>query len=131
LTGGAIAVIGSLFKKTTFEWSDIRKKITLVEMAQAEVSKHDQDEETLKKAFRFSLKGGGLMTLVLIIAWPMPLFFSGYVFDVGFYGLWVGIAVVWVSTATFFIVGLPLIEARHGIAKIARRQKAVEETTGV
>jgi len=131
LTGGAIAVIGSLFKRTDFEWGDIKKRITLVEMTHAEVSKLDQDEETLKRAFRFSLKGGGLMTLILIIGWPLPLFFSGYVFDVGFYGLWVGIAVVWVSTATFFIVGLPLIEARHGIARIARRQKAVEETTGV
>jgi hypothetical protein len=131
VTGGAIAVIGSLFKRTSFEWSEIQKKITLVEMSHAEMRALDQDEATLKKAFRFSLKGGGLMTLVLIVGWPMPLFFSGYVFDVGFYSLWVGIAVAWVSGATFFIVGLPLIEARHGIARIARRQKAVEETTGV
>ena len=42
----------------------------------------------LNRAFKFSLKGGGIMTLVLIIAWPMPLFFSGYVFDIGFYSLW-------------------------------------------
>jgi hypothetical protein len=42
----------------------------------------------------------------------------------------VGIAVAWVSGATFFIVGLPLIEARHGIAKIVHRQKAVPEPEG-
>ncbi|HKU50332.1 MAG TPA: sodium:solute symporter family protein [Nitrososphaera sp.] len=133
LVGGAITGFGSLGKRSTFEWTDISKKITLVESSSAaSVSQADQDEATLKRAFRFSLKGGGLMTLVLIIGWPLPLFFSGYVFDVGFYGLWVGIAVVWVSTATFFIVGLPIIEARHGISKIARRQRAVaEEATGV
>ena len=64
------------------------------------------------------------MTLILIIGWPMPLFFADYVFDIGFYSLWVGISVVWVSAATFFIVGLPIIEARHGIAKVARGRKA-------
>jgi MFS family permease len=130
LSGGAITAIGSMFKRTEFDWKEIQKRITLVEMSHAEMSKLDQDEETLKKAFKFSLKGGGLMTLILIVGWPMPLFFSGYVFDVGFYGLWVGIAVAWVSGATFFIVGLPLIEARHGIAKIAHRQKAVPEPEG-
>jgi Na+/proline symporter len=133
LVGGAITAIGSLMKRSSFEWTEIDKKITLVEASKTQVSQQDQDEETLKKAFKFSLKGGGLMTLVLIVGWPLPLFFSGYVFDVGAYGVWVGIAVVWVSAATFFIVGLPIIEARHGIAKIARRQKAVqeEETPGV
>jgi SSS family transporter len=132
LVGGAIAGIGSLAKRSSFEWSEIGRKITLVETSKTQVSEQDQDEETLKRAFKFSLRGGGLMTLVLIVGWPLPLFFSGYVFDVGFYSLWVGIAVVWVSVATFFIVGLPIIEARHGIAKIARRQKAVkEETPGV
>ena len=89
----------------------------------------DADERTLQKAFKFSLKGGGIMTLVLIIAWPMPLFFSGYVFDIGFYGFWVGIAVSWVSVATFFIVGLPIIEARHGIAQVARGRRATAVAT--
>ena len=132
LTGGTIAVIGSLIKRTDFDWIQLRDRIKLVDMSKAEITEHEEmierDEETLKKAFKFSLKGGGLMTLVLIIAWPLPLFFSGYVFNLGFYYLWVGIAVVWVSVASFFIVGLPLIEARHGIADVVRRKKPSAET---
>ena len=124
LTGGAIAGIGSLARKTRFDWNEMREKIKLVDASQEEMDKISADEETLKKAFKFSLRGGGIMTLVLIIAWPMPLFFAGYVFDIGFYSLWVGISIVWVSAATFFIVGLPIIEARHGIARVARRQRA-------
>ena len=126
LTGGAIAVIGSLIKRTKFDWNEMREKIKLVDISQAEVSKLAQDEATLAKAFKFSLRGGGIMTLVLVVAWPLPLFFAGYVFDVAFYSFWVGISVVWVSVATFFIVGLPIIEARHGIAKVARRQRTPE-----
>ena len=124
LTGGAIAGFGSLLTKTKFDWAEMKERIKLVDITQEEVAKLEADEETLKKAFRFSLKGGGLMTLILIIGWPMPLFFADYVFDIGFYSLWVGISVVWVSAATFFIVGLPIIEARHGIAKVARGRKA-------
>ena len=127
LTGGAIAGIGSLFKKTDFEWSQMKERIKLVDITEKEVAQLQADEETLHKAFRFSLKGGGLMTLILIIIWPMPLFFAGYVFDIGFYSFWVGISICWVSAATFFIVGLPIIEARHGIAKVARRNKPVPQ----
>lgn len=130
LTGGAIAGIGSLIGKTRFDWKVMKERIKLVDLTQKEMRELDADEETLRKAFKFSLKGGGLMTLVLIILWPMPLFFASYVFDIGFYSLWVGISIVWVSAATFFIVGLPIIEARHGIAKVARRQKPISEGDG-
>lgn len=117
LSGGAIAIIGSLAANKTFDWNDLKQKITLVEI-QADAKQAEEDEATLRKAFKFSLKGGGIMTLVLIIAWPMPLIASGYVFDIGSYSVWVGISVVWVSTAAFFIIFLPIIEARKGIAKI-------------
>ncbi len=127
LSGGAITVIGSLIRKVPFEWEEIKKKITLVEQTEADLLAADQDEATLKKAFKFSLKGGGLMTLVLVVIWPLPLFFSGYVFDINFFHLWTGIAIAWVSGATFFIVGLPLIEGRHGIAQVIRGQKTIKE----
>ena len=130
LTGGAIAGLGSLARRTVFDWSLMRERIKLVDISQAEVRQLEEDEETLAKAFKFSLRGGGIMTLVLIIAWPMPLFFAGYVFDIAFYSFWVGISIVWVSAATFFIVGLPIIEARHGIAKVARRQRAPPASEG-
>ena len=77
LTGGAIALFGSLASKTTFDWKDLRDKITLVELTEKESAQVTEDEATLQRAFKFSLKGGGIMTLVLIIAWPMPLIASG------------------------------------------------------
>ena len=118
LTGGAITLIGSLAAKTNFDWDELKKKITLVDASEAEIAEASENEETLKKAFKFSLSGGGIMTLVLIIAWPMPLIASGMVFDVMSYSVWVGISIVWVSVASFFIICLPIIEARKGIAKV-------------
>jgi Na+/proline symporter len=123
ISGGVIAIIGSLAVKSTFNWSDLKDKITLVEMSAADSAKITEDEETLKKAFKFSIRGGGLMTIILIIVWPMPLIASGYVFELGSYGIWVAISVVWVSVASFFIIFLPIIEARHGIAKVLSGKK--------
>ena len=120
ISGGIIAIVGSMAVKSTFNWSDLKDKITLVEMSAAESATVTEDEETLKKAFKFSVRGGGIMTLILIIVWPMPLIASGYVFELGSYAIWVAISVVWVSVASAFIIFLPLIEARHGIAKVFR-----------
>jgi hypothetical protein len=52
------------------------------------------------------------------------LYFSGYVFDLAFYSMWVGIAIVWVSIASFCIIGIPIIEARSGFAQVMGGKKA-------
>lgn len=120
LSGGIIAIIGSLAAGKTFDWNDLKTKITLVEIT---ATQETEDEETLKRAFKFSVRGGGAMALILIIVWPMPLIASGYVFEIGAYAVWVAISVVWVSIASAIIIFLPLIEARQGIAKVFSGKK--------
>ena len=130
-TGGIITILGSLATKSTFDWNDLKEKITLVEVSAAEsAALNSEDEETLKKAFKFSVRGGGIMTLILIIAWPMPLIAANYVFDVMSYGLWVGISIIWVCIASAIIIFLPIIEARKGIIQVFKGQKSVTEPSG-
>ena len=131
LSSGLICVVVSLAQRKTFDWKDLDKHMSLVtddmeqhEITATEAAKREQDEEQLRKAFKFSVRGGGLLTLICVVFWPLPLYFSGYVFDLGFYSLWVGIAVVWVSVASAFIIGMPIVEARGGFAKVARGKKA-------
>ena len=128
LSSGLICIVISLAQNKKYDWKELDQHLSLVtdDMsgdAAAELVKREQDEVQLKKAFKFSLKGGGLLTLIVIIFWPMPLYFSGYVFDFGFYGLWVGIAIVWVSVASAFIIGLPIVESRKGFAKVFSGKK--------
>ena len=131
VTGGAITLVGSLASRAKFDWNMMRYKIKLVDTGGAGVrddaADPDADEATLRKAFKFSLRGGVAITLTLTLAWPMPLFFAGYVFDMGFFYLWVGIALVWVCVATSLIVGLPIAESRHGIAQVMRRKRTTAE----
>ena len=120
ISGGIIAIVGSLAAGKTFDWNDLKTKITLVEIT---ATQQEEDEETLKKAFKFSVRGGGIMALILIIVWPMPLIASGYIFELGSYTVWVAISVIWVSIASAIIIFLPLIEAREGIAKVFSGKK--------
>ena len=63
----------------------------------------------------------------MVVLWPMPLYFSGYVFDVGVYSFWVSIARVWVSVASFCIICIPNIEARQGVAEVFSGKKKAAE----
>ena len=130
VTGGAIAFVGSLASRTRFDWNMMRYRIKLVDTGSGsrdDAADPDADEATLRRAFKFSLRGGVAITLTLTLAWPMPLFFAGYVFDAWFFSLWVGIALVWVCAATLLIVGLPIAESRHGIAQVLRRKRTTAE----
>jgi len=124
LSSGLICVVISLAQNKKYDWSTLNTEMKIVEAdmtesVKAEIAQAAQDEETLKKAYKFSLKGGGILTIICVVIWPLPLYFSGYVFDFGFYGLWVGIAIVWVSIAAFCIICIPIYEARGGFAKVA------------
>ena len=124
LSSGLICVVVSLAQNKKYDWKLLNTQMKIVEgdmteEAKAAIAQAEQDEATLKKAYQFSLKGGGILTIICVVIWPLPLYFSGYVFDIGFYGLWVGIAMIWVSIASFCIIGIPIWEARGGFAKVA------------
>jgi len=124
LSSGFICIVVSLAQNKKYDWKLLNTQMNIVEGAMTEeakaaIAQAEQDEETLKKAYKFSLKGGGILTIICVVIWPLPLYFSGYVFDLGFYSMWVGIAIVWVSIAAFCIICIPIWEARGGFAKVA------------
>ena len=135
LSSGLICIVVSLAQNKKYDWKELDQHMSLVtddmeqhEITATEVAKREQDEEQLNKAFKFSVTGGGLLTLIVIIFWPMPLYFSGFVFDFGFYGLWVGIAIAWVSAAAAIIIFMPIVEARKGFAEVFSGKKHASAT---
>ena len=131
LLSGLICVIVSLAQNKKYDWKDLNTQMKIVEgdmteEAKAAIAQAEQDEATLKKAYQFSLKGGGILTIICVVIWPLPLYFSGYVFDLGFYSMWVGIAIVWVSIASFCIICMPIWEARQGFAEVFSGKKAAQ-----
>ena len=132
LSSGLICVIISLAQNKKYDFNLMNPLMNIVEADMTEqvkkqISEAAEDEATLKKAYKQSLAGGGILTIICVVIWPLPLYFSGYVFDLNFFGFWVMIAVVWVTCAASVIIFMPIIEARAGFGKVFRGQKATSD----
>jgi len=123
-TGAAIVLIGSLIKPDNFNFDTMKQKILVVDDKIRSIIQHDTDEKVLKSASRLSYRYGIGLTLILVIVWPLPFYFSGYVFSLEMYQIWIYIAVSWAIGAAAWIVLLPLIEARHGIYEAVKKISA-------
>ncbi|HXG06205.1 MAG TPA: universal stress protein, partial [Nitrososphaera sp.] len=121
LVGGIVTLFGSVIKPENFDFRVMKQKILIID---ARIRRHvesENDEEYLRRSSRFGYKVAMALTLVLVVAWPMPLYLSGYVFSEMVYSAWVGIAVLWAGTAAAVIILLPLIESRKGIIRVLQR----------
>ncbi len=130
LVGAAVVLIGSSIQPEYFDFSLMKQKIVTVD-GRIKGLFEKEDEEYLKKSSKFGYKIAIALTLVLVVAWPMPLYLSGYVFSQTVYFIWVGIAVAWAAIAAGVIVFMPLIESRAGIFRALKMigQKTSEAAT--
>jgi len=83
--------------------------------------KQDSDAKFLKETARSGYKYAILITLGLVVIWPMPLYFSGYIFPFNFYLAWVIIALVWTGIATIVMIFKPVFDANEGILQVVSR----------
>jgi SSS family transporter len=121
LIGAIVTLLGSMIKPDNFDFRLMKQKIMIVDAKIRRAIDHESDEEYLKHWSKFGYKFGIALTLMLVVAWPVPLYLSGYVFSQEAYTVWVGIAVTWAATAAAVIVLLPLIESRVGIVKVLKQ----------
>ena len=129
LVGAIVTLLGSMVKPDNFDFTLMKQKIMIVDAKIRRVIEDEIDEEYFKRWSKFGYKFGIALTLMLVVAWPVPLYLSGYIFSQEVYAVWVGIAVTWAGMAATVIVLLPLIESRVGIVKVLQRigQGSVEE----
>jgi SSS family transporter len=131
LVGAILTLLGSMIKPDNFDFTLMKQKIMIVDAKIRRVVEDETDEYYFKHWSKFGYRFGITLTLVLVVAWPVPLYVSGYIFSSEVYRLWVGIAVTWAGMAAAVIVLLPLIESRDGIVKVLKRidQAPIAETT--
>jgi SSS family transporter len=121
LTGGIISVVGSIVKPENFNYQIMKQRILVVDSRIRARIEKDTDETFLKNAARFSYRYALVLTFILVLIWPIPLYFSGYVFSLFVYHIWIGIAIAWAVGAAIVIIALPLIEARKAIVEVIFR----------
>jgi len=128
--GATVVVIGSLFKPQNFNFDLMKQKILVVDDRIRSIIEKDTNDDQLKRDARFTYRYAIALSLVLVVVWPLPLYFSGYVFSMFVYSLWVGLAFAWASIAAGIIVLLPLIESRVGIIQVFKKIAGASASLG-
>jgi len=56
-----------------------------------------------------------VLTLALLILWPMPMYGSGYIFSQKFFTGWVVVGIMWLFFSVFCVGIYPVFEGRHSL----------------
>ncbi|KAF8249796.1 Na+/solute symporter [Wilcoxina mikolae CBS 423.85] len=57
-----------------------------------------------------------IMTVILLVLWPMPMYGSGYIFSKKFFTGWVSVGILWLFFSATCVGLYPLWEGRHSMA---------------
>merc|ERR1711935_903944 len=124
LSGNLIAILSSGFihyvystciDPQDFDFSTLDDNISLVEEDKRGLGASEQDATMLRRAERWIKRRGYVLTLVLIIIWPLLSVPAG-VFTKSYFSFWVLVAIAWGFGAAIIITLLPLIESQEEIA---------------
>jgi len=118
LSSGLIHVVYSIFiDGEVFDFSTLNDKIKLVENDLSGLTEAEQDVEELAKAKKWITRRGYVLTIVLVIIWPL-LSVPARVFSEDYFAFWVLISIVWGFGAAVIITVLPILESSEEIGKI-------------
>jgi len=124
LSGNLIAIISSgiihfvwstLIDPQDYDFSTLDEKITLVEQDKRGLTADEQDAVMLRRAERWIKRRGYVLTLVLIVIWPLLSVPAG-TFTKSYFAFWVLVAIAWGFGAAIIITLLPLVESSEEIA---------------
>jgi len=126
LSGNLVAIFSSaiihvVYSKTVdptdYDFAELDKNITLVEQDLSGMGVEEQDPVELDKAFKWITRRGYVLTLVLIVIWPLLSIPAGK-FSETYFSFWVLIAIIWGFGAATVITVLPLTESSEEIGAV-------------
>jgi len=115
LSSGLIHYIWSRFiDPQNFDFSTLDDNISLVEEDKRGLTDSEQDAVMLLRAERWIKRRGYILTLVLIVIWPLLSVPAG-TFTKTYFAFWVLVAIAWGFGAAIIITFLPLVESSEEI----------------
>ncbi|GAX26385.1 hypothetical protein FisN_2Hu195 [Fistulifera solaris] len=115
LSSGFIHYVYSVFiDPQDYDFATLDASIKLVEDDRRGLTEAEKDPRVLEKAERWIVRRGYVLTLVLIVIWPLLSVPAG-VFSKSYFAFWVLIAMCWGFGAAIIITVLPLSESSDDI----------------
>lgn len=80
----------------------------------------EEEQVKLRRASKIAKSMTVILTIALLVLWPMPMYGSSYVFSKKFFTGWVVVGILWIFCSTFCVGLYPLFEGRHSLMRVAR-----------
>jgi SSS family transporter len=130
LTGNLIAILSSGFIHVTysliypqdFDFETLDSNIKLVEDDTSGLDAEDKDPEMLDASYKWITTRGWILTIVLVIIWPLLSIPAGK-FSQDYFAFWVLISVAWGFGAAIAVTFLPIMESFGEISDIYKNMK--------
>eukprot|EP00971_Amphidinium_carterae_P029787 586255-Amphidinium_carterae.1 len=122
--GLVISLVGSLvMPDKTFKWSMLNERIPLVDDIEPPKDAQETDAK-LEFQVKVAVVASVVLTVILLVLWPLPMHGAAGVFSEGGFTIWVTLELVWAIIGGIVIVGLPVYETIVGV--IQEKSKKAE-----
>lgn len=81
------------------------------------IEKAQEEDQMLAKASKVAKIVTVILTLVLLVLWPMPLYGTGYIFSRRFFTGWVSVGILWLFCSAACVGLFPLWQGRGTMAR--------------
>jgi hypothetical protein len=126
LSGNLVAILSSGFihyvyskfiDPQNYDFATLDANIHLVEQDLSGLTNDIIDKTEIRRAKRWIIRRGYLLTFVLIIVWPI-LSIPAQIFTESYFAFWVLVSIAWGFGAAIVITFLPLFESQDEIGKV-------------
>jgi len=124
-SSGIITLIWSYLAPDNFDFEITKSKLEI--LTDDEVDGNaifedpiERDPVRLKKAANFAIWSSVALTVILVLLWPLPMYFKGYVFSKPFFAFWVSVSIIWAICSTCAVAIYPIFESRDSIGSVIK-----------
>lgn len=133
--GFLIAGVGSLiFPDNNFKWHMLNERIPLVDDVEPPKDE-DESDDKLQFQVKVAVTASIVLTVVLLILWPLPMHAATGVFGKGGFTIWVTLEMIWALIGGIVIIGLPIYETfqsfRQAQALLAQANAAGKDADSI
>ena len=122
LSSGFIHFVYSMLYPQDFDFETLDSNIKLVEDDTSGLDAEDKDPEMLDASYKWITTRGWLLTIVLVIIWPVLSIPAGK-FTQDYFAFWVLISVAWGFGAAITVTFLPIMESFGDISDMYKNMK--------
>jgi len=128
--GLLISLVGSLIMPDKeFKWHMLNDRIPLVDDVEPPKDKTTETETKLQTQVKIAAGASVVLTIVLLVLWPIPMHTTTGVFSKGGFTVWVVLEIVWALIGGIVIITLPLYETVKSFIAAKRQKDAIDSAT--